>query len=434
MKKVITYGTFDLFHQGHYNIIKRAREYGDYLIVGVTSESYDIERGKLSVHDSITKRIENVRNTGLVDEIIIEEYLGQKIRDIAKYDIDTLVIGSDWIGKFDHLKKLCNVVYLERTKNISSTQIREQASNIICMGIATESINDYNAILETKYVSGIHFESVYSENSQLAEQFCDKFELDNAYDDYNKFLENIDVVYVNVGEEKRYELIKKAIINNKHVICDSPFALDTDKVKELFDLAEEHKVALIDNITTVYLRAFTQLLWMAKGDIIGNTLSVKCSISDDNLEYKNGFREMLASCLAMVVKILGTDYKKVEDKTIESVDAVGDKYKYSLIDIEYESAKGIIEVGKNIEIENFMTIVGDNGVITVKDNWWETGYFELKSRDNKHVKKYSFNYEGTGFRYVLQELLIMLRDNRNELTRLFPEESIEIVKLLNTVR
>ena len=106
MKKVITYGTFDLFHKGHYNIIKRARALGDYLIVGVTSESYDIERGKLNVRDSLIKRIENVRRTELADEIIIEEYQGQKVNDIIKYDIDILVVGSDWRGKFDYLKKL----------------------------------------------------------------------------------------------------------------------------------------------------------------------------------------------------------------------------------------------------------------------------------------------------------------------------------------
>ena len=117
MKRVITYGTFDLFHKGHYNIIKRAKALGDYLIVGVTSESFDIERGKLNVRDSLIKRIENVRRTGLADEIIIEEYQGQKVSDIIKYDIDVLVVGSDWRGKFDYLKNYCDVVYLERTKN-----------------------------------------------------------------------------------------------------------------------------------------------------------------------------------------------------------------------------------------------------------------------------------------------------------------------------
>ena len=88
MKKVITYGTFDLFHEGHYNILKRAKALGDYLIVGVTSESYDIERGKLNVRDSLLKRIENVRRTGFADEIIIEEYQGQKLSDIIKYKVD----------------------------------------------------------------------------------------------------------------------------------------------------------------------------------------------------------------------------------------------------------------------------------------------------------------------------------------------------------
>ena len=92
MKKVITYGTFDLFHQGHYNILKRARELGDYLVVGVTSESYDIERGKLNVRDSLLKRIENVRNTGFADEIIVEEYQGQKISDIIFLILQAFVV------------------------------------------------------------------------------------------------------------------------------------------------------------------------------------------------------------------------------------------------------------------------------------------------------------------------------------------------------
>ena len=126
MKKVITYGTFDLFHKVHYNILKRAKEYCDYLIVCVTGDSYDIVRGKLSVKDSLATRIENVKKTGLVDEIIVEEYLGQKISDIIKYDIDTFVIGDDWKGKFDHLSRYCEMVYLERTKNISSTKLREE--------------------------------------------------------------------------------------------------------------------------------------------------------------------------------------------------------------------------------------------------------------------------------------------------------------------
>ena len=99
--KVITYGTYDLFHEGHYRLLQRAKQLGDYLIVGITTEEYDRTRGKLNVIDSLMTRIENVKKTGFADEIIIEEAAGQKFRDIQKYKIDIFTVGSDWTGQFD---------------------------------------------------------------------------------------------------------------------------------------------------------------------------------------------------------------------------------------------------------------------------------------------------------------------------------------------
>lgn len=126
MKKVITYGTYDLLHQGHINLLRRAKALGDYLIVGVTSDSFDRGRGKLNVRNNVLERVEAVKATGLADEIIIEDYLGQKIDDIQKYDIDIFAIGSDWKGHFDYLNEFCQVVYLPRTEGISSTMLREE--------------------------------------------------------------------------------------------------------------------------------------------------------------------------------------------------------------------------------------------------------------------------------------------------------------------
>lgn len=138
MTKVITYGTYDLLHYGHIKLLERAKALGDYLVVGVTSENYDRSRGKLLVQQSLSERIEAVKATGLADEIIIEEYDGQKIDDIKKYGIDIFTVGSDWKGKFDYLNDYCRVVYLERTKGISSTELRSKG-NEVKIGIIGES-------------------------------------------------------------------------------------------------------------------------------------------------------------------------------------------------------------------------------------------------------------------------------------------------------
>ena len=98
MKKVITYGTYDCLHYGHIRLLERAKALGDYLIVGVTSDAYDKERGKINGTQSVLERVEAVRKTGLADLIIIEEYEGQKIDDIIKYGVDIFTVGSDWVG------------------------------------------------------------------------------------------------------------------------------------------------------------------------------------------------------------------------------------------------------------------------------------------------------------------------------------------------
>ncbi|MBO5830940.1 MAG: adenylyltransferase/cytidyltransferase family protein, partial [Alistipes sp.] len=135
MKKVITYGTYDLLHEGHINLLRRAKALGDYLIVGVTNDSFDRERGKLNVRNNVLERVEAVKATGFVDQVIIEDYMGQKIDDILKYDVDIFAIGSDWEGKFDYLKEFCEVVYLPRTEGVSSTMLRAESQAIVNIGI-----------------------------------------------------------------------------------------------------------------------------------------------------------------------------------------------------------------------------------------------------------------------------------------------------------
>lgn len=128
MKKVITYGTFDLFHYGHLRILERAKELGDYLIVAVSTDEFNEIKGKKCVYP-FEHRVKIVEAIKYVDKVIREDNWEQKKSDIKKYGIDVLVMGSDWEGKFDELASLCKVVYLPRTPNISSTEIKMNCKN-----------------------------------------------------------------------------------------------------------------------------------------------------------------------------------------------------------------------------------------------------------------------------------------------------------------
>jgi len=129
-KRVITYGTFDMFHIGHLRLLQRLKGMADELIVAVSTDEFSLQKGK-KVIIPYTQRAEIVANIKCVDSVIAEESWEQKIDDIKRYNIDIFAIGNDWAGEFDFLKEYCEVVYLERTKDISTTKLKNSLSSII---------------------------------------------------------------------------------------------------------------------------------------------------------------------------------------------------------------------------------------------------------------------------------------------------------------
>ena len=432
MRTVITYGTFDLFHQGHYNILKRAKEEGDYLIVGVTGETYDAERGKLSVRDSLATRIENVRKTGFADKIIVEEYLGQKIPDILKYHVDVLVIGSDWKGKFDHVSKYCEVKYLERTKNISSTQIREESGSIYRLGIVTDDLEDSDAVYEAQIVSGIHVEGVFAEDEAVAKEFCDKYELNQSSSDYDKFLKDVEIVYIKVKREKRFEYAKKALEKGKHVICDMPISLEQSEQDELEELSKKNNAVLFGNVMTIYQHAFGQLLWMARGNIIGDIINVRCSISKESFDETSVFDllDLAYYPICAITKVLGAGYDDLSSKIVR--DENGNDI-YGMITFRYPNATAIAEIGTDANLDGAMVITGTDGEIVIPEDWWRVGYFKYKNRNEKRAKHYSSNFDGNGFRYLIQSLLRDVRDDQFYSTNITEDEAESILRAVNTI-
>ena len=130
VKTVITYGTFDMFHIGHLKLLQRQKALGDKLVVAVSTDAFNEEKNK-KILIPYEQRVEIVKNIKCVDEVIAEENWDQKVSDIEKYNVDIFSMGDDWLGEFDFLKEYCEVVYLPRTKNISTTKLKKSLSNFL---------------------------------------------------------------------------------------------------------------------------------------------------------------------------------------------------------------------------------------------------------------------------------------------------------------
>lgn len=130
MKRIITYGTFDLLHYGHINLLKRAKQKGDYLIVGLSTDEFNSKEKCKKTYFSYNERKKILESIRYVDLVIPESRWDQKVNDVENFHVDTFVIGDDWNGKFDYLKEFCNVEYLPRTPEISTTKIKKDLLQI----------------------------------------------------------------------------------------------------------------------------------------------------------------------------------------------------------------------------------------------------------------------------------------------------------------
>ena len=438
MIKVITYGTYDLLHQGHINLLRRAKELGDYLIVGVTSDSFDRGRGKLNVRNNVLERVEAVKATGYADEVIIEDYLGQKIDDIQKYDVDIFAIGSDWEGKFDYLNEYCKVVYLPRTEGISSTMLRAESQDTYKIGIIGSGRIANRFVPETKVVNGAEVVAVLNPVRDEAEAFAKKHGLE-AYTDFEAFVEKVNVIYIASPHLTHYDYVKRSLLAGKHVLCEIPFTMKKDEAIELYRLAEEKDLVLMEASKTAYCPAFGHIVTLIKSGIIGDVVDVKASLSK---MVESPTRELDASLaggamtehapltLMAIIKLLGLEWKDVNfhTKKENGVDV------YTKGVINYLHATSSFTLGIGVKTEGNLVISGTKGYVYVPAPWWLTSYFEVRYEDQTKNKKYFYSYDGEGLRYEIQELLSMIVNNRRSCYKLRRRESVAIAEIIEKYR
>ena len=436
MKKVITYGSFDLFHEGHYKLLERAKALGDYLIVGVTTEHFDESRGKLNLVDPILTRIENVRKTGFADEIIVEDHEGQKIEDIQRYGIDIFTVGSDWVGKFDYLRAYCDVVYLPRTEGISSTDIRKSTRNIIRMGIIGTGRIAPRFFRETSYVSGVEVVSAFNPEKESAKRFEVAYQLKTYTAQFERFLNGVDAVYVASPNETHCSYVRTAIEHNKHVLCEKPMTFSYEEAKELYQLAKKHHVVLMEGIRTAYLPGFSQLLSIAQNGTIGKICDIEACFSRigtpnsremTDAEYSGAFLEYGSYTMLPILKLFGLNYKDVR---IESIYGMSGIDIFTKVQFIYEGRLATSKTGAGVKTEGQLVISGTEGYILAKSPWWLLKEFDVRYEDPNKIDHYDVRFSGDdGFRYEISEFISKINGVGGDY-KLTAEESIAMADVV----
>ena len=436
MKKVITYGTYDLLHQGHINLLRRAKALGDYLIVGVTNDNFDRERGKLNVRNNVLERVDAVRATGLADQIIIEDYVGQKIDDIQKYDVDIFAIGSDWEGKFDYLNEFCKVVYLPRTEGISSTMLREEMQKTIRIGVVGAGRIAKRFAPESKVVSSVEIVDVFDINKNASYDFAKQNSLNHVSQCYEELVENVDAVYVATPHLSHYVLTKTALVKGKHVLCETPLVLNGEEARELFRLAEENGVVLMEANKTAHSPAFNHLISMIKSGLIGEIVDISASESKlwgerftrelDANQAGGSMFELGSYPLLPIVKLMGIDYSDVSffSKMQKGVDV------YTRGVIRYTNGICSFQLGLGVKTEGNLIISGTKGYAYVPSTWWLTDYYEFRFEDQNQNKKFFYKWDGEGLRYEIQEFISCILNHRFSTARLRRRECVAIADIM----
>ena len=437
MKKVITYGTYDLLHQGHINLLRRAKALGDYLIVGVTNDSFDRERGKLNVRNNVLERVEAVKATGLADQVIIEDYVGQKIDDVQKYGVDVFAIGSDWEGKFDYLKEFCEVVYLPRTEGISSTMLREESTADVKVGIVGCGRVAQRFVPEAGYVNGVNVTGVYDTDPGKAKQFVAGKDIPHVYKNFDEMLSKVDAVYVATPHLAHYEYVRRGIEAGKHVLCETPLVLSGKEAKELYHIAEEKGVILMEANKTAHCPAFNHLMVMIKSGLIGEVVDIDASLSklwDDDKTLREfdptqaggSMYEMGSYPLLPILKLMGIHYENM-NLYCRMKDGV-DMYTKGVI--RYPNAVCTFRVGLGVKTEGNLVISGTKGYAYVPAPWWKTDYFELRYENPADNKKFFYKWDGAGLRYEIQEFISCIYNHRFSSARLRRRESICMAEIM----
>ena len=311
------------------------------------------------------------------------------------------------------------MVYLERTEGVSSTEIRAE-KRALRLGLVGESPILSKIEHESGFVNGMEISGVYTINDCC---LPDKLkQLSKSTPSFDALLEKSDALYIISEPRLHYDQIKQALLQGKHILCESPIAMRVEQWQELTDIASQQGLVLMDSIKTAYSLAYYRLRLLAKSGIIGDIYSVDATCtslfnfdaykqSDKQLSEWNSICAWGPTALLPIYQLLGTDYCS---KTITThlVDDKSDFDLFTKISFIYPHAVASMKVGRGVKSEGELVISGTKGYIYVPAPWWKTDYFEVRYEDPANNKRYFYQLDGEGLRFELVSFLRSIQTGR----------------------
>ena len=276
--------------------------------------------------------------------------------------------------------------------------------------------------------------AIASRSMTKAKDFADKWHFTKAYGSYEEMLddEKVDLVYIATPHLCHYMQAKHALEHGRHVLCETPLVLDKGQAEELYALAEERRLGLLEANKTAFSPAFNRLVSLVKSGVVGEVVSIDASESKlwdetrlkrelDPEQAGGSLYEMGSYPLLPIIRLLGVNYKdinifsRINDKGVDV---------YTRGIVRYDKAVASFQLGLGVKTEGNLVISGTRGYVYVPSPWWKTDYFELRYEDQNLNRKYFYSWDEPGLRYEIQEFVSCIVNSRPTSARLSPKESI----------
>lgn len=287
-------------------------------------------------------------------------------------------------------------------------------------------------VAECSFIAGIKVIGVYNPRGKSAEGFYKKHNLKFFTSKEEELFKKVDAVYIASPHATHYNYIKNALLNNKHVLCEKPMVLKKSEAEELYDLAENKKLVLMEGIKTAYCPGFNKVISLAKSGKIGEVKDVEAcftKLTDSGLremqdiETGGSFSELGSYTVLAIIKILGMDYKNIRFDSIYSSNSIDI---YTKAYFNYDKSFATSKTGLGVKSEGELLISGTKGYIKVSAPWWKTSEFEVCYEDISQNEKYKEEFLGDGLRYEISEFVNYVEKFGEFKSKLSREESIEI--------